>query len=327
MQLIPSAICLALASLSAGAAGLGDLTVKSGLGEPFRAEIELFAGAQEIASMSAHLAIEESYAAQGVERAAVLDEVRVELDKHADGAPILKLSSAHPIDDPYLQLLVQIDWSSGSLLREYNALLDPPGFGERALSRIALPVSGDRQPMISSHGAGSRPSDALNTAGADQSAAKADTGHAIKRGDTLRSVAMRMKSADVSVERMLVGLFQTNPDAFAGGNMNRLKVGQILHRPPSDELQAISQEHAVREIRLQIADWRAYRNRLAGAKAAASHAAAGAAKSQAAVAQRKTVKAGEPRFVLKVTAGDTTYSKKPRAGNHVPSGKNSPGSN
>lgn len=331
MQLIPLEICLVLASFSAGAAGLGNLTVNSGLGEPFKAEIELLAGTQEIASMSARVATPESYTAQGFERAAVLDNVRIELDKHADGSPILKLSSTQPVDDPYMQLLVQIDWSSGRLLREYNALLDPPGFGERTQARVALPVvSGDRQPGIASNMAVSRPSDE-RAAGSNKPAANPDDGYVTKRGDTLRQIAARMKSEEVSIEQMLVGLYQTNPSAFAGDNMNRLKVGQILHMPAVDELQAISQKDAVREIRLQTADWRAYRSRLARAvaKAAASNegAVTAAAKTHASVAEDKTAPGGETRFVLKVSPGDTTYSKEPRAGKEPRSGKAVAGSN
>ena len=273
--------------------------------------------------MSARIATPENYAAQGVERAPVLDDVKVELARHADGTPILKLSSTHPIDDPFMQMLVQIDWSNGRLLREYNALLDPPGFGERALTRIALPVASYGQPGIASNAAGKRAIDATAAAGGDKPASYPEDGYVTKRGDTLRLIAMRMKNTDVSIEEMVVGLYQANPEAFSGGNMNRLKAGQMLHMPTMDELQAIGRKNAVREIRLQLADWQVYRNRLSIAmtKVAKPAPVAAATKPLVTVKEDKTLKASKTRFMLKVSPGDTTYSKVPLGVKEPRSGK------
>lgn len=321
MRLIPALACFALASIPAGATGLGELKVNSGLGEPFSAEIELFAAAQEIASMSARIATPENYIAQGVERAAVLDDVKVELARHADGTPILKLSSPHPIDDPFLQMLVQIDWSNGRLLREYNALLDPPGFGERASTKIALPVTSYSQPGMTSNGEKKRAIDASAADGWGKPAADSEDGYVTKRGDTLRLIAMRMKNPDVSIEQIVVGLYQANAGAFTGGNMNRLKVGQLLHMPAIDELQAIGQKSAVREVRLQTSAWQAYRNKLAKASRSNGEAISATVKPLATVAEDKTVKASKTRFMLKVSPGDTTYSIEPPNGKGSRSGK------
>ncbi|OYY83291.1 MAG: hypothetical protein B7Y34_01745, partial [Methylophilales bacterium 16-45-9] len=117
LKQISLAVCLALVPIYGFAAGLGKLNVNSGLGEPLRAEIELLSlTPDELASLTASVAPEEAYAVQGIPRLGIHNNIRVELTKAADGSPILKLSSAQPVSDPYLDMLIQVDWSSGRLL-------------------------------------------------------------------------------------------------------------------------------------------------------------------------------------------------------------------
>ncbi|MBA3696417.1 MAG: hypothetical protein H0W85_06585, partial [Methylotenera sp.] len=125
------AVCLALLPFSAFAAGLGKLNVSSGLGEPLKAEIELLSVTpEELSTLVAAIGSEEAYAAQGVTRLAIHNNIQVEVAKGVSGAPILKLRTTQPISDPYLDMLIQVDWSSGRLQREYTVLLDPPGYKE-----------------------------------------------------------------------------------------------------------------------------------------------------------------------------------------------------
>jgi len=88
---------------------------------------------------------------------------------------------------------------------------------------------------------------------------------AIKRGDTLREVADRYRQADMSLDRMLVALYRANANKFDGKNMNRIRAGKILRLPHQNEVEAVSQGEAVREIRAQAADWNVYRQKLASA--------------------------------------------------------------
>jgi pilus assembly protein FimV len=134
-------------------------------------------------------------------------------------------------------------------------------------------------------------------------------------GDTLAKIAGDMKPEGVSLEQMLVGLYQTNPDAFQGDNMNRLKVGQII-RPPSEEvLNAITRKEASSEIKVQTANWNAYRNKLAGMVAEAApndaetstQSAGGKIKS---AAEDKSIPAATgPKDVVKLSAGDAAAAK------------------
>lgn len=320
---VPLAIFLALASFAVNAAGLGRLTVLSNLGEPFSAEIEVLAASDELASISARIASQEDYANQGFERPSILDGVKVNVGKRSDGSPVLKLTSAHPIDDPFMELVVQMDWQNGRLLREYNALLDPPGFGERALAK-SLPVvpENKRTANISETPKLRKDNNGFVNDGAGEKAADVQPveSYVTKRGDTLRQIAVKVKLDDVSMEQMLVGLYQTNTGAFVGGNINRLKVGQTLLVPGSDQLQAISQEDAVKEIKLQTANWSAYRTRLAAAvarSAAQKGRNALASKSRASVAEEKPL-ATETKYILKVSPGDIEYSTGAHDGKKAP---------
>jgi pilus assembly protein FimV len=263
------AVCLALVPFAASAAGLGKMTVFSGLGEPLSAEIELSASKDEMSSLAARIAPSEVYAEQGVDRGSSLSAIRVELVSKPNGSAILKLSTAQPVEDPFLDMLIQVDWPTGRLLREYTALLDPPGYGDRASAPPPVPVASETPaevPAPSKKNTSKRESGLAKPSGTDYvrpSANDSAKSYRTRSGDTLSSVAKRMQLEGVSLDQMLVGLFRSNRDAFDGDNMNQLKVGQIMRAPSRGELQSISQKDALQEIRVHTTNWNAYRNKVA----------------------------------------------------------------
>lgn len=318
---ISLAVCLALMPFAVDAAGLGKMTVMSGLGEPLNAEIEISASKEELSTLSARIAPSEIYAEQGVERASSLGSVRVELARKPNGSPVLKLSSQQPVNEPFLDMLVQVDWPTGRLLREYTALLDPPGYGDRANVASEPAVEGAQLPAIKT------PSKKNTTKSASQLAKPSPAGdghpekigpdetYVTRRGDTLRNVARQMQVDDVTLEQMLVGLYRANRNAFSGDNMNQLKVGQIIRAPREDELQAVSPQEALQEVRVHTANWNAYRNNLAGAVA---QSAAAESESQQQSSSGKITAAAEdqaapppagPRDVIKLSKSDVGAEK------------------
>ncbi|MGQ9685911.1 MAG: type IV pilus assembly protein FimV, partial [Thiobacillaceae bacterium] len=109
------------------AAGLGKLSVQSALGQPLRAEIELVAVQRdELGSISARLASAEAFRQARLDRAEALNSLRFEVEQRPDGQPIIKITSAAPVNDPFLDLLIELNWSTGRLIRDYTLLLDPP---------------------------------------------------------------------------------------------------------------------------------------------------------------------------------------------------------
>ena len=341
LKQITVALCMALVPISVFAAGLGKLNVMSGLGEPLKADIELISVTpEELNSITATIASEEAYATQGIEKPASHNTIKVAIAKNAAGAPILKLNSAQPISEPFLDMLIQVDWSSGRLLREYTVLLDPPGYTGEAdtsmqNSQIAQPPlvksfsknKKEQTANISDDGMQSgvvttpskrtkKAKPVANTESTMESSSDL-TGqeYMTNRGDTLAKIAQDMKPEGISLEQMLVGLYQANPNAFQGGNMNRLKVGQIIRQPSEAELNAISRKEASREIKVQTTNWNAYRNKLAGIVAdtapsdseASTQSAGGKIKSAA--EDKSMPEATGPKDVVKLSAGDVTTSK------------------
>jgi pilus assembly protein FimV len=130
----------------------------------------------------------------------------------------------------------------------------------------------------------------------------------VQKGETLRKIAGEVKPASVSVEQMLVALYRENKAAFIGDNMNLVKAGQILKVPSADEIARISEKEANQEIRVQVANWKAYREQLAGgiasmpAKAAPANVASGKV-GTASVAPAAPV--APPSDVLKLSKSDS----------------------
>ncbi len=77
-----------------------------------------------------------------------------------------------------------------------------------------------------------------------------DTSYATERGDTLWEIASKNKPADdVTVQQVMIAINRQNPEAFIGGNINRLKAGMILQLPSAEDVYEISRQQAVSEVR------------------------------------------------------------------------------
>jgi pilus assembly protein FimV len=272
--------------LMAHAAGLGKLSVTSALGQPLAAEIELFtADKAELESLSASLASDQAFRDARVEYAPVLSSLRFTIEKKPDGKAVLKVTSSRPMSDPFIDMLVELSWASGRLVREYTMLLDPPGMGGTqtvppvAVTPAQAPTPAATQapvaqpePQVKTTPATAEP-EAPAQAAAREPAPAAPDRVKVKRGDTLIGIASRVRPQGVSLEQTLLGLYRENTQAFEG-NMNRLKAGKTLAVPSAETVAAIPQKEAARELKLQADDWRAYRQKLAGAVSAAPEAKA-----------------------------------------------------
>ncbi len=349
LKQISLAICLAAMPFAADAAGLGKLTVVSGLGEPLSAEIELLSTTpEELSSLTAAIAPEEAYNVQGVERTAIHNAIKIEVAKKADGRPILKITTRQPVSDPFLDMLIQVDWSTGRLLREYTVLLDPPGYATQTAASPQSPsttsVGGTEddvsklpplQEQVPLNGAsesrsgkssGKKKSASAKVAPVVSDSSESDASvsspsdYTTVRGDTLSTIALQNKIEGVSLDQMLVGLYRANKDAFVGGNMNRLKVGQIVRIPGPEELQSISRAEASQEVKVQTADWQAYRNKLAGIVAESTAATeesgnqATGGKITTPAEDKAAPAATGPRDVVKLSKSDPATDKKAATG-------------
>ncbi len=252
-------LSLMLAPLS-HAASLGSLNLSSNLGEPLLAEVELLLEPQEsLNGLQATLASEEAYAKQGIRYQSHYLDLKLELQQNPQGLAVLKLSSSLPINEPYLDLLLQLDWPAGRLQKEYIVLLDPPQLAQAEPETIVAPLASGEAANID---------DQLQTRILpDQPSDQVDQARPLalvsKPGDSLSSLAKAMPQEGVSLDQMLLGLYQANPHAFEAGNMNRLKAGQTLTLPSPAELLAAEAAAATAEVKLHANNWQAYRAALA----------------------------------------------------------------
>ena len=143
---VASSLALAAWPLTTEAAGLGKVNVFSALGQPLRAELEIFATREELSGMKAQLASPEAFRQAGVDYTATLSGITLSIDKRPNGQPIIRLSSAKPINDPFVDLLLELNWPTGRLLREYTFLLDPPEFRRKPQLARDRPSSGPSRP-------------------------------------------------------------------------------------------------------------------------------------------------------------------------------------
>lgn len=323
LRQISLAVCFALLPFSASAAGLGKLTVTSGLGEPLIAEIELLlTSSDDLSSLSAAIAPDDAYAAQGIEPPALRNNIKVEVTKKSDGSPVIKLSTRQPVSDPFLDMLIQVDWSSGKLLREYTVLLDPPGYSadHSAGSNATLPAvkptvtaqdTRTAEKVVKSAGSSRR----LPASGEAASKKKPSGDYTTKRGDSLIGIARKTLVEDVNLEQMLVGIYRANKDAFVDENMNRLKAGEIIRIPKREEVSSISPGEASQEIRAQTSDWNSYRNKVAETATESTKSEetnnkqSSSGKIVAATVDKSAPVTAGPRDVVKLSKTDNTADK------------------
>jgi pilus assembly protein FimV len=261
---------LLLAVGGAEAAGLGKLSVQSALGQPLKAEIELLSvNKDELPEITVRLAGADAFRQARIDRAEALAALRFNVDQRANGQPVIRVSSSAPIADPFLDMLIEVNWSSGRLLREYTLLLDPPAQAKPAAMQAVVPPEAARpaQPQPAATPAPERKAAAEATLpkAPEPIAAKQPKRYGpVKAGETLRGIAGKVKQDGVTLEQMMVGLYQANPDVFYAGNMNRLKRGQVLNVPDAEKVHLqVSPAQAARTVRDHSADWHAYRRKVA----------------------------------------------------------------
>ncbi len=256
------AAALAMPGIAASV-GLGRLTLQSSLGQPLSAQIELTAVAKdELGSVTARIADSSLYRQNNLAYQGVLSRARVTMERLPNGDAVLKVTTSSSVVEPYLDLLVEVNWASGRVVRAYTFLLDPPG----------MPAAPAVDPVTPPR-AGASPSAAPAAAPAPRAAAEprgaAGSRYTVRRGDTLSRIAAETKAPNVTLEQMLVALYNSNQPAFDGNNMNRLRAGTILDIPSPDEAAATPRREATRIVRIQAGDWRGYQDRVAGAAPAA----------------------------------------------------------
>ncbi len=275
LKTLTGAVASAVLVASANAAGLGKLTVLSSLGQPLQAEIELTAvSADEAGALVAKLAPAEAFRTANIDFNPTLLSLRFDIAQR-DGRQLIRITSSQPVNEPFVDMLLELNWTGGRMVREYTFLLDPADMRATQAPQVAAPVDLGRTAAPSAPAAApaaaapaAAPVAPGTPAPAPQPAAPAKPAaneYTVKSGDNLTRIANQVKPVDVSLDVMLVALYRANPEAFSGNNMNRLKSGRILALPDADTIRNSVPEGEARGVVVaHAADFNAYRAKLAG---------------------------------------------------------------
>ena len=252
----------ALSSGMAHALGLGEVTLQSSLNQPLVAEIELLE-VRDLASNEVipSLASPEEFIKAGVDRQYFLTDLKFTPVLKPNGKSVIRVTSSKAVREPYLNFLVEVLWPNGRLLREYTLLLDPPLYSPQTTVAaapqlpIAAPAPAPRPAVAPVAPTAAAPAPAPRPA-APAPASRAISGNEYRTtaNDTLWEIAKRVGGG--SVNQTMLAIQDLNPDAFVGGNINRMKSGQVLRLPDEQQIRSRSNAEAVAQVAEQNAAWR-----------------------------------------------------------------------
>ncbi|MET3497443.1 pilus assembly protein FimV [Variovorax boronicumulans] len=326
-------MALGIAGTDASAFTLGQLKVQSALGEPLRAEIDVTElAAAEADGLKINIATAEAFKNAGVPYNSALSDVKATLQRRAGGQYVVRLNGSRPLNDPFVDLLLEANGASGRIVRDYTVLLDPPATRQAAatavpiapqistpVERPAVAAARARREAAANAAASAAPAAPVARAPAPAASpapaaapARAASGGGeqvtVQRGDTASKIAGAYKPADVSLDQMLVALLLANPDAFIGGNVNRMKAGAVLDLPGSAEANAVPAAEARRTVTAQSRDFSNYRRRLAENAPTSNVAAAGrnaSGKLQANVEDRNAAASAPDKLTISQGSAST----------------------
>ena len=315
------------------ALAMGRISVQSALGEPLRAEIDIpEISADEAASLRVGVAPAEAFRAAGMDFNPALTELQVSLQRRPDGRQYLRVTSPRPVNEPFMDMILEANWSSGRIVRDYTLLFDPPNLrrtapapltpGVAAAPAVVAPaqVAAPSRPAAPPAGAAATapapapraerqvqaprpapaPAPVRATAPAPAPAGAAQQVQ-VRAGDTASRIASRNLPSNVSLDQMLVAMLRNNPDAFIAGNINRIKAGAVLDLPAQEQASAIPEAEARQVIAAQSRDFNEFRRRLAAKVPAAAVASAdrqASGRVQAEVADQKPAAPTQDKLTL-----------------------------
>jgi pilus assembly protein FimV len=268
---------LLAAPVGAWGLGLGDIELESALNQPFRAQIELSATPEEIQGLRITLAAADTFERYGLDRPGFLSNFEFRVVAGRGGRNVVRVTSRESIAEPFVTLLLEATWPRGRTLREYTVLLDPPVLlpapavppavrpaetrapGGNApggtINRPAPPAAAE--PPAPAPAAREPVSPAVSSAAPAPrapAAAQGGTYGPVQRAETLWAIADRLRPDGVTINQMMIAMYEANPAAF-GGNINVLRAGATLRLPAEADFATLAVTAANAEVRRQTDEW------------------------------------------------------------------------
>lgn len=223
--------------LCAFALGVGPLAVHSVLNQNFEADIPLIANNPgELMGLTVRIPRQQDFDQAGVERLDFFSKLRFAVETPAGGPNRIKVSSIEPIREPNFNLLLELVWPRGRLIREFTIQVDPELYTNRYQPPPPPQPVEVSPPAVAPVAAAPRPALDLPPA-PPVSFEGGSTYGPVRPGETLMAVASQVRpSTAVSVPQMMSILLAGNPEAFANGNPNLLRRGTTLKVPTAQAL-------------------------------------------------------------------------------------------
>ena len=264
-SILACTVSFLMSPMASWALGLGDVQVNSSLNQPLSAEIALDSVTKkDLDTLRVGLAPKAVYARTNVERSEYLSKFRFKLIER-NGKHYISVTTRKAFREPFATFLVEANWRSGRLLREYTLLLDPPNFISKQAQPVATPSvsSSTRVKKIyttpdsnnltnETYGPSEKPN--RITTPEPEHSGNLSYGPTAK-DDTLWSIAKAMAPPNVSVNQMMLALLRDNPEAFEHNNINSLKKGYVLRIKDQETLTHLNRHEATQQAIVQHQNW------------------------------------------------------------------------
>ena len=237
-------VCIWLGTSNVQAIGLGRIVVNSALNQPLDAEISIASiEGNVLESLEIRLATDSDFRRANISIEPVVKLLQFNVINGETG-PWIHVTTDRSVRTPFLHFLAAIEWSGGRIIREYTALLDPPGYDTVAGQSMTLPSATDRRVIQ-----------------------PGDTYEPVRSGETLMGIATNIDvDKSVTIYQRMFALMHINSEAFIRGNMNLLREGATLIIPSVEMMAGISRILAREEYTRQLSEWIDYHQGIAQGK-------------------------------------------------------------
>lgn len=249
-------LSLSAVSPIALAVGLGQASVSSYLNAPLDASLPLLESSDyALDDIRVSVAESSDFAAVGLEWTPLAASVRAQVQEQ-QGRRQVRLRSEQPMEEPWLDLLLTVEFPGGQQFRDITLLFDPQGYAQNDAQNTAPTAFASATARPASVATPSR--EGGNSA--DGRNANRGNNAYVGSGDTLWGVAERTKPSEASVQQMMMALLEANPAVFPSGNIHDMRAGQTLRVPEPQQVLARSSADAAAAIRAMNEAWRERRN-------------------------------------------------------------------
>jgi FimV-like protein len=270
---------------SAWALQISQPVLMSRLGEPLKLQFTVTeVSATEEQLLTIAVAEAKVYESTQIKRVNGLDNLTFEITKQANGDYLVQANGSLPMVDEHADLIIDFDWATGR--RYVNISLDIQNASPQAASMATTPpaqaapqtlgpaptqetasnavaqADTDTKPSASSESEDKASAPEPTSVPEQAVSVAASPSFEVQKGDTASKLLAGMVSTDISLDQLLLALLQQHPNAFVDNNVNRLKTGALISLPSPADAAGLDRKEARDNIRLQAADFQAYRTSL-----------------------------------------------------------------